>query len=74
LLVAPQRSPTVKRDTSAKGKSLVTLPLARFGGTLMVDGTAIEVSDWAGSQNHLALRVDAESTPTQPQPRDNSDA
>jgi hypothetical protein len=74
LLVALQRPPTVKPDTRAKGKSLVTLPLARFSGTLMVDGTAVEVSDWAGSQNHMALKVYAESTPTQPQPHDNSDA
>jgi hypothetical protein len=35
-----------------KAKSLVALPLARFTGSLVVDGAAIEVSDWLGSQNH----------------------
>jgi hypothetical protein len=35
-----------------KAKSLVALPLARFTGWLAVDGQAIEVSDWVGSQNH----------------------
>ncbi len=35
-----------------KAKSLVALPLARFTGSLSVDGKAIAVSDWAGSQNH----------------------
>ncbi len=35
-----------------KAKSLVALPLAHFTGSLSVDGAAIEVSDWVGSQNH----------------------
>ena len=35
-----------------KAKSLVALPLARFTGSLLVDGAAIEVRDWVGSQNH----------------------
>jgi hypothetical protein len=35
-----------------KAKSLVSLPLARFTGTLTVDGRAIEVDGWTGSQNH----------------------
>jgi hypothetical protein len=35
-----------------KAKSLVALPSARFTGSLTVDGNAIEVNDWAGSQNH----------------------
>lgn len=35
-----------------KAKSLVALPLAHFTGSLAVDGEAIEVSDWVGSQNH----------------------
>jgi len=33
-------------------KSLVSLPLARFNGSLMVDGESIQVKDWVGSQNH----------------------
>lgn len=33
-------------------KSLVSLPLARFTGTLIVNGEAIPVADWVGSQNH----------------------
>ena len=35
-----------------KAKSLVALPLARFNGSLAVDGEEIEVSNWVGSQNH----------------------
>lgn len=35
-----------------KAKSLVGLPLARFNGSLSVDGETIEVVDWVGSQNH----------------------
>ena len=33
-------------------KSLVSLPLARFNGTLTVDGEMINIADWVGSQNH----------------------
>ena len=33
-------------------KSLVSLPLARFKGELSVNGEAIDVADWIGSQNH----------------------
>ena len=33
-------------------KSLVSLPLARFGGELSVNGEAIDVTGWVGSQNH----------------------
>ena len=33
-------------------KSLVSLPLARFSGSLSVDGEAIDVTGWRGSQNH----------------------
>jgi len=35
-----------------RAKSLVTQPLARFTGTLTVDGEALTVEDWIGSQNH----------------------
>ena len=35
-----------------KAKSLVGLPMARYRGTLTVDGQAIAIDDWVGSQNH----------------------
>lgn len=35
-----------------KAKSLVGLPMATFNGTLSVDGQALVVKDWVGSQNH----------------------
>jgi hypothetical protein len=35
-----------------KAKSLVGLPLARYRGTLTVDGQRIDIADWVGSQNH----------------------
>jgi len=35
-----------------RAKTLVPLPLARFRGTLNVDGKAYPVLDWTGSQNH----------------------
>jgi hypothetical protein len=35
-----------------RAKSLVSLPLARFRGTLRVDGQAVAVDDWDGSLNH----------------------
>lgn len=33
-------------------KSLVGLPLARYDGSIEVNGETIEVADWVGSQNH----------------------
>ena len=33
-------------------KSLASLPMARFGGALIVNNEAIDVTDWRGSQNH----------------------
>jgi hypothetical protein len=33
-------------------KSLVSLPMARFNGTLSVNGETISVINWVGSQNH----------------------
>lgn len=33
-------------------KSLVSLPMARFTGTLKVDGEIVDIADWVGSQNH----------------------
>ncbi len=35
-----------------KAKTLVPLPLAHFCGALSVDGTALAIDDWVGSQNH----------------------
>ncbi len=35
-----------------KAKALVGAPLARFSGSLVVDGERIAVDDWVGSQNH----------------------
>ena len=33
-------------------KSLVSLPLAHFNGTLSINGETISIVDWLGSQNH----------------------
>ncbi len=35
-----------------KAKSLVGSPLAVYSGSLVVDGTRIDIEDWVGSQNH----------------------
>jgi hypothetical protein len=35
-----------------RAKTLVGRPLARFTGTLTIDGSALAVDDWVGSQNH----------------------
>jgi hypothetical protein len=35
-----------------RAKVIVPRPLARFTGTLTVDGEAIAIDDWVGSQNH----------------------
>ena len=35
-----------------KAKSLVSHPLARFDGTISIDGERIDVRGWLGSQNH----------------------
>jgi hypothetical protein len=35
-----------------RAKALVGRPLARFTGTLTVDGEALAIDDWVGSQNH----------------------
>lgn len=35
-----------------KAKSIVPLPLAKFNGILTVDGKAIHIENWVGSQNH----------------------
>ncbi|MEJ3745478.1 hypothetical protein WEI85_19565 [Actinomycetes bacterium KLBMP 9797] len=40
------------QPAAPNAKTLVGLPLARYDGTLAVDGRAIEVAGWLGSQNH----------------------
>ena len=35
-----------------KAKSLVGVPLARYRGTVTVNGQPVEIDDWVGSQNH----------------------
>jgi len=35
-----------------KAKALVGRPLARFTGTLVIDGEPVAIDDWVGSQNH----------------------
>ncbi|HWO19487.1 MAG TPA: hypothetical protein VNO30_11955 [Kofleriaceae bacterium] len=35
-----------------RAKALVPAPLARFSGTLTVDGAPLAIDDWLGSQNH----------------------
>jgi hypothetical protein len=49
LLLLPER---LYGAPLPRAKALVGRPLARFRGTLRVDGEAVEVGDWVGSQNH----------------------
>jgi hypothetical protein len=49
LLLFPERYYTTPVP---KAKVLVGRPLCRFTGTFTVDGEAIAVDDWVGSQNH----------------------
>jgi hypothetical protein len=35
-----------------RAKALVPRPLAKFAGTIDVDGVALAITDWVGSQNH----------------------
>ena len=49
LLLLPER---LYAAPLPRAKVLVGRPLARFSGTLTVDGEAIAVDDWVGSQNH----------------------
>jgi hypothetical protein len=49
LLMLPAR---LYSTSLPKAKALVALPLARFQGHLIVDGTRIDIDDWVGSQNH----------------------
>ncbi len=40
------------RTTLPAAKSLVGMPLARYSGSMEVNGEEVELSDWVGSQNH----------------------
>ena len=35
-----------------KAKALVGVPLAKYSGTMMVNGKTVEIDNWVGSQNH----------------------
>lgn len=45
-------SPPMYQARLPRAKALVAQPLARFLGSITVDGVAIDVADWTGSQNH----------------------
>ncbi len=49
LLLLPER---LYRGRFPKAKALVPRPLVRFEGTFVVDGEALDVGGWVGSQNH----------------------
>ena len=44
--------PACTKAAFPKAKSLVSRPLARFDGTMKVDGAMVDVQGWIGSQNH----------------------
>jgi len=35
-----------------KAKALVSVPMARFNGSMTLNGETLEIDDWVGSQNH----------------------
>jgi hypothetical protein len=49
LLLLPER---LYAAPVPRAKALVGRPLARFRGSLTVDGSPIAIDDWVGSQNH----------------------
>jgi hypothetical protein len=49
ILLLPERLYTTKLP---RAKAVVSRPLARFSGTIEVDGTTLAITDWVGSQNH----------------------
>src|SRR5215475_2616501 len=49
LLLLPER---LYAAALPRAKALVGRPLARFTGTITVDGNALAIDDWVGSQNH----------------------
>lgn len=44
--------PSLYEAKLPRAKSLVGVPMARFDGTMTVNGRTIAVDDWIGSQNH----------------------
>ena len=44
--------PSLYEGSFPKAKSFVGVPLAVFSGSLSVDGRAMDVQNWTGSQNH----------------------
>lgn len=49
LLLLPMKLYQTKLPAA---KSLVPLPMARYNGTLSIDGERMAITDWLGSQNH----------------------
>jgi hypothetical protein len=49
LLLLPRRLYETRLPAA---KSFVGLPLARFRGSLTIDGTQVAIDDWRGSRNH----------------------
>jgi len=49
LLLLPER---LYAAALPRAKALVGRPLARFTGTITVDGNALAIDNWVGSQNH----------------------
>jgi hypothetical protein len=49
ILLLPERLYSMRLP---RAKALVNRPLARFSGSIDVDGTALVIGDWVGSQNH----------------------
>jgi hypothetical protein len=49
ILLLPERMYTMALP---RAKALVNRPLARFSGSIDVDGTTLAIADWVGSQNH----------------------
>jgi hypothetical protein len=49
LLLLPER---LYAAALPRAKALVGRPLARFTGTITIDGNTLAIDDWVGSQNH----------------------
>jgi hypothetical protein len=49
ILLLPER---LYKTRIPRAKALVNRPLATFSGSIDVDGTALAITDWVGSQNH----------------------
>src|SRR5262244_2866548 len=47
------RSAKARHGNAHQGlKALVGVPMARFSGTMTLNGKTLEIDDWVGSQNH----------------------